>query len=69
MEKLFYTLIVILVGTVVHAQVPQRKAFMGMQGKETPDGIVIDTVFANSTFAAANLKKGINSFCSMTKAP
>ncbi len=42
----------------VYAQMPQRKAFMGMQGKETADGILIDTVLANSTFAAANLKKG-----------
>lgn len=58
MKKLFCLVTVVLVGAIASAQLPQRKAFMGMQGKETPDGIVIDTVFANSTFAVANLKKG-----------
>ncbi len=58
MKKSVCTLIVILSVTIACAQVPQRRAFMGMQGKETPDGIVIDSVFANSTFAAANVKKG-----------
>lgn len=39
------------------AQLPQRKAIMGVQGKEAEGGIVIDTVFANTTFAA-HLQKG-----------
>lgn len=40
------------------AQVPRRKAIMGAQGRETARGILVDTVFLNSTLSAAGLRKG-----------
>ncbi|MFT3794478.1 alpha/beta fold hydrolase [Flavobacterium sp.] len=42
----------------VSAQMPLRKAFIGIQGKAADGGIKIDTVFANSTMAKLKLKKG-----------
>lgn len=40
------------------AQMPERKAFLGLQGKANDKGILVDSVFANSTFAQLRLKKG-----------
>lgn len=39
-------------------QTPQRKAFIGLLGKASDKGIVIDSVIPNSTFAKLKLKKG-----------
>lgn len=58
MKPFFISSLCIIFCNFIIAQVPQRKAFMGMQGKEVADGIMIDTIFANSTFAVANVKKG-----------
>ncbi len=40
------------------AQVPKRKAVMGGQVRETAKGILVDTVFLNTTFDLAGLRKG-----------
>lgn len=42
----------------VNAQVPPRKAVMGIMGKPVTDGFSVDSVIANSTAAALQLKKG-----------
>ena len=40
------------------AQMPSRKAFIGIQGKAVEKGIAIDSVLANSTMAKLKLQKG-----------
>lgn len=40
------------------AQPPQRKAIMGMLGKPAAEGIAVDSVAPNSTFAALAIRKG-----------
>ncbi|WP_421796446.1 alpha/beta fold hydrolase [Haliscomenobacter sp.] len=37
---------------------PQRKAIMGLLGKESPSGILVDSILPNTTLASAGLKKG-----------
>jgi pimeloyl-ACP methyl ester carboxylesterase len=37
---------------------PPRKAVMGLQGKANTQGIVVDSIFPNSTFATLPVKKG-----------
>ncbi len=39
-------------------ETPQRKAFIGLIGKPSENGILIDSVIPNSTFAKLKLKKG-----------
>lgn len=56
MKKLF--LFLLLLPVFVFAQMPQRKAFLGMQGKASEKGILVDSVFANSTFAKLRVQKG-----------
>lgn len=40
------------------AQLPQRKANMGMLGKAVPNGIAVDTVYPGTTFATLGIIKG-----------
>ena len=58
MRKLFISSLILIFGSQIFAQLPQRKAIMGMQGKEAEEGIAVDTVFANTTFASVGIKKG-----------
>ncbi|WP_428655029.1 alpha/beta fold hydrolase [Runella sp.] len=58
MKRLFWILLITVCGFDIHAQPPQRKAIMGMQGKESTDGILVDSVWATGTFAAAKIRKG-----------
>lgn len=58
MKKLFLLLGFVLVSGIASAQMPLRKAFLGMQGKPVANGIAIDTVVPNSTMAKLKLKKG-----------
>jgi pimeloyl-ACP methyl ester carboxylesterase len=58
MKKLFSLLILLFFFGNLEAQTPQRKAFMGIQGKPNGKGIVIDTVVPNSTFSKLKLRKG-----------
>lgn len=39
-------------------ETPQRKAFIGIIGKASENGILIDSIIPNSTFAKLKLKKG-----------
>lgn len=43
---------------IAYPQMPQRKAFMGMQGTAVEYGIRIDSISPNSTMARLKLKKG-----------
>ena len=56
MKKIF--LLLLVAGGIVSAQTPQRKAFMGIQGKAVEKGIGVDSVFVNSTAQKLKLKKG-----------
>ncbi len=58
MNKIILLLLLSIVSGLVSAQVPQRKAIMGMLGKETPQGIRVDSIIASSTMAAAGIQKG-----------
>jgi uncharacterized protein len=40
------------------AQLPARKAIMGIQGREPQTGFLVDSIFSNTTAANANLQKG-----------
>jgi uncharacterized protein len=42
----------------VSAQTPPRKAIMGLMAKPVANGIVVDSIIANSSFAALALQKG-----------
>ncbi len=55
MKRLF---ILLFFPILIHAQMPQRKAFLGMLGKGNEKGILIDSVIINSTFSKLHLKKG-----------
>ena len=55
--KQLLTFIFIFIFVYVSAQ-PSRKAIMGMQGKPSAKGIVIDSILPNSSFAALGLSKG-----------
>lgn len=48
----------LLISVIASAQTPKRRAFMGMEGKPNNNGIQIDSVYANSTFAKLQLQKG-----------
>lgn len=56
MRYLFF-LVLFLTALGISAQ-PQRKAIMGLLGKENPAGILVDSILPNSTLASAGLKKG-----------
>lgn len=58
MRYLIVLLLFVCSVMTTQSQPPQRKAFMGIQGKAKADGMVIDSIFSNSTFAALALKKG-----------
>ena len=58
MKNLFCLIVFVLFLNETTAQMPQRKALMGLQGKPNERGILIDTVFENSTAAVLQLKKG-----------
>lgn len=70
MVRLAWTLVVILLTAITSAlyaqspvavtagQTPQRKAFIGLLGKPSEKGIVIDSVMPNSTVWKLKLKKG-----------
>lgn len=51
-------LVLLLVSANAFSQTPPRKAIMGMLGKPVSNGIQIDSVLPNSTFAALKLQKG-----------
>lgn len=54
--------LITVVTSLVYGQnavtMPQRKAFIGVLGKASEKGIIIDSVIANSTMAKLKLKKG-----------
>ncbi|WP_273213649.1 alpha/beta fold hydrolase [Runella zeae] len=50
--------LLMLLSAIAYAQLPERKAVMGMRGKDTADGILVDTVFANGTLATVGIQKG-----------
>ncbi len=54
------TLWVVLVSfsLTASAQIPPRKAIMGLIARPVATGIVVDSIIANSSFAALNLQKG-----------
>lgn len=54
--SLLIYILVVSIGSM--AQLPQRKAGMGMNGKIGNGGIIIDTIAPGTTFALAGLKKG-----------
>ena len=56
MKKIVFLLL--LIPIFVFGQLPQRKAFLGIQGKVHDKGILVDSVFVNSTFSKLKLKKG-----------
>lgn len=57
MKKLLLFLCIVLANTM-HAQEPARKAFIGLTGKYTDNGIVADSVAPNSTLYKAGILKG-----------
>lgn len=58
MKKIIFLLVSIFWCGIAFAQLPQRKAFLGIQSKAVEGGIAIDTVLPNSTMAKLKLKKG-----------
>lgn len=56
MRILFIALL--LASLFVKAQEPPRKAIMGLLGKPVANGIIADSIIANSTFAVLGLQKG-----------
>lgn len=57
MKKLLL-LLCILYAYTIHAQEPARKAFMGITGRYTNNGIVADSIVPNSTLHKAGIQKG-----------
>lgn len=51
-------LLLLLATQVSLAQMPERKALIGLKAKPVEKGMAIDSVFPNSTMAALKLKKG-----------
>ncbi|WP_170826867.1 alpha/beta fold hydrolase [Flavobacterium caeni] len=58
MKRILLLLCATICYGVVCAQMPARKALMGMQGKPASGGIAIDTVYPKATMAALKLRKG-----------
>jgi pimeloyl-ACP methyl ester carboxylesterase len=58
MKRNLFLLGTILFFSTMWAQMPLRKAFIGIRGKAVENGIAIDSVFPNSTMAKLKLKKG-----------
>lgn len=57
MKKLLL-LLCILYAYTLHAQEPARKAFIGITGRYTANGIVADSIVPNSTLYKAGIQKG-----------
>ena len=55
--KIFFTILIIAGGLMSVAQTPPRKAIMGLFAKPVANGIIIDSIIANSTFASLALQK------------
>ncbi len=58
MKKDVLLLLIFLTVAKLHAQEPPRKAIMGALGKFTTQGLAIDSIIPNSTYATLGLMKG-----------
>ncbi|MEP7319384.1 MAG: PDZ domain-containing protein, partial [Panacibacter sp.] len=56
MRNIFIILLCVSLNTL--AQTPPRKAIMGLQGKAVSNGIQVDSIIPNTTFALLKLQKG-----------
>lgn len=54
----FFIAFIFLIGWHAGYSQPVRKAQMGMTGKSTPTGILVDSIVPNSTFASLSILKG-----------
>lgn len=55
--KTFFTILIIAGGLMSVAQTPPRKAIMGLLAKPVANGIIVDSIIANSTFATLAIQK------------
>lgn len=58
MKNLFVCIISLFFANLLLAQLPQRKAQLGLMGKSTPEGLLIDSIIPGSSGAKSGLKKG-----------
>lgn len=58
MKQFFISLLLVSMSFSLSAQMPPRKAIMGLLAKPVANGIIVDSVVGNGSFAALNLQKG-----------
>lgn len=58
LRKIIFSFTLFLFYIPIFAQFPERKAIIGIQSRELSGGIVIDSVFSNTTFSRAGMCKG-----------
>jgi uncharacterized protein len=58
LKKIVFLVIGIIYTISVQAQTPQRKAFIGVIGKTSPQGTLLDSVVPQSVFDKLKIKKG-----------
>jgi pimeloyl-ACP methyl ester carboxylesterase len=58
MKQLLISFVLVFMSFSLGAQMPPRKAIMGLLVKPVTNGIIVDSVVGNGSFAALNLQKG-----------